>query len=112
MICSRIPASTLACEEKLRRLEERKREETRLDCPNVPRKRKSVVQVHQELGSTYFRCSFRMNFFTTFRQLYRALEEDLKRKSGLKQYRKLMHTNCLGTSNCNCMSSFIGPFIV
>ena len=88
-------ASTLAFEEEHRRLEERKRERTRLDCPNVPRQKKLAVQVYRELSSTYFRCSFRMNF-TTFRQLYRALEEDLKRKSGLKQYRKL-----------NCMSSFI-----
>ena len=78
-------ASSLACEEERRRLEEKKREGTRIDCPHIPRQRKSVVQVYRELGSTYFRRSFRMSY-GTFRRLYRTLEEDLKRESGLKRH--------------------------
>ena len=58
-------ASTLACEEERRRLEEKRREGTRIDCPNIPRLRKSVVQVYRELGSTYFRRSFRMSYGTS-----------------------------------------------
>ena len=53
-------ASTLAFEEEHRRLEERKREGTRLDCLNVLRQKKSAVQVYRELGGTYFRRSFRI----------------------------------------------------
>ena len=69
-------ASALACEGERRRLEEKKREGTKLDCPNIPRERKSVVQVYRELGSTYFRRSFRMSY-GTFRSLYRPLEDSV-----------------------------------
>ena len=78
-------ASALACEEEHRRLKERKTEGTKLDCPNIPRLRKLVVQVYRELSSTYFRRSFRMSY-RTFRSLYRTLEEDLKHESGLKRH--------------------------
>ena len=64
---------------------EDKREGTKLDCPNIPRQRKSVEQVYRELGSTYFRRSFCMSY-RTFRSLHRTLEEDLKRESGLKRH--------------------------
>ena len=57
--------TTLAASgEVLRRLDERKREGTRTDCPNVPRERKSVTQVYREMGAQYFRRSFRMNYLT------------------------------------------------
>ena len=60
------------------RLEEgRKREGTRLDCPTIPRVRKSVTQVYRELGA-YFRRSFRMTY-KVFTRLFRLLQDDLIR---------------------------------
>ena len=35
---------------------------TRLNCPTVPRARKSVHQVYREMGKTFFRRSFRMTY--------------------------------------------------
>ena len=52
-------ATTLAGDEKLRREHERKREGSQLECPPVPRERKSVTQLYKELGKGYFRGSFR-----------------------------------------------------
>ena len=46
-------ASQLASAEEALRLE-RKREGTRLECPTVPRQRKTVTQVYRELGKGYF----------------------------------------------------------
>ena len=43
---------------ELQRLENKKREGTRLDCATVPRMRKSVLQVYREMGKNYFRRSF------------------------------------------------------
>lgn len=60
------------------RLLSNKRPGTRLDCPTVPRVRKSVAQVSRELGKTYFRRSFRMSY-ATFCELFRILKADLIR---------------------------------
>ncbi len=56
----------------------RKREGSRLDCPTIPRQRKSVTQVYRELGRTYFRRSFRMSF-ETFSNLFKVIKVDLIR---------------------------------
>ena len=42
--------------------EEATNEGTRLDCPTIPRIRKSVRQIFRELGPNYFRRSFRMRW--------------------------------------------------
>ena len=38
---------------ELQRLENKKREGTRLDCATVPRMRKSVLRVHREMGNIF-----------------------------------------------------------
>ena len=84
-------ASQLASAEEALRLE-RKREGTRLECPTVPRQRKTVTQVYRELGKGYFRRAFRI-LYQTFGQLYRLLEEDLKQESGTKRF-ETSYVNC------------------
>ena len=66
------------------RIQSNKRIGSRLDCPTIPRDRKSVTQVHRELGKIYFRRSFRMTM-KTFRRLFRILKEDLTRVVDSKQ---------------------------
>ena len=56
--------------------EEATNEGTRLDCPTIPRIRKSVRQIFRELGPNYFRRSFRMRW-STFKQLYFTLKPSL-----------------------------------
>ena len=86
-------ASQLAsCEEARRR--GTKREGTRLDCPTVPRIRKTVTQVYRELGANYFRRAFRMSFHT-FHRLYHLLEEHLKQESGTKRFTISRKQMCL-----------------
>ena len=52
--------------------EESKQKGTRLDCPTIPRVRKSVTQVYRELGNLYFKRSFRMSY-QRFCRLFRLL---------------------------------------
>ena len=50
---------------------------TRLNCPTVPRARKSVHQVYREMGKTFFRRSFRMTY-SAFCRLLRLIEPGLQ----------------------------------
>ena len=51
----------------------RKRDGVRLDTRTIPRERKTVAQVHRELGPGYFWRSFRMTF-STFQRLSDLLQ--------------------------------------
>lgn len=69
---------------ELQRLENKKREGTRLDCATVPRMRKSVLQVYREMGKNYFRRSFRMSYPALCR-LLRLIEPGLDKEVDSKR---------------------------
>ena len=86
--------------------EAKKRPSSQLDCPTVPRIRKSVSHIHiyRELGATYFRRAFRMKL-KTFEELFKilkpglALAVDLKYKNH-KPNGRITLTVCLGCALC------------
>ena len=71
---------------ELRRLDEekQKREGTRLECPTIPRVRKSVLQVYREMEQNYFRRSFRMSYHALCR-LLRLIEPTLEKEMDSKR---------------------------
>ena len=56
-------ADRLAGDEDLRLKHEKKRGSTQLEAPTLCRERKSMTQLHWEMGRGYFRRSFWMSFF-------------------------------------------------
>ena len=85
--------------------ENRKRPGSRLDCPTVPRQRKSVTQLHRELGKTYFRRSFRMKY-STFGQLFQVIKSDLARIVDSKNQNKSPNGRVTLTIRFGCAIRF------
>ena len=65
------------------REEAKKQPSSQLDCPTVPRIRKSVSQIYRELGDTYFHRAFRMKM-KTFEELFKILKPGLTLAVGSK----------------------------
>jgi hypothetical protein len=78
-------------------LEENDGNGTRLNCPTIPRTRKSMTQLFRELGPNYFRRSFRMSF-DTFKKLYFILKPWLEARENHRPRRCYQRREGKGTS--------------
>ena len=72
---------------------------TRLNCPTVPRARKSVHQVYREMGKTYFRRSCRMTY-SAFCCLLRLTKPGLQEAFGSNK-RQPGYVNCSPNGSIN-----------